>query len=316
MDVTIWDGAAINRNGLYAGIPSAQYRGATLCEGRSISSSGLRVIFGQSPAHYWASSPYNERAVPVEESEAMIIGRAAHHLLLGEVDFGQHFIFRPDEIQGEPWQGNKKICKAWLLAKASEGLSVLKPEWRDRIIGMREGLASHPMVDPTANVRLLDGLIEHSLVWRDGATGIWLKARPDVIPTDSDDVADLKTIADITDDGIEKAIGASNLQMQAALVRMGWRAVLGRNLASFSLVFVESKAPYVSRVATFKPEDLDLGETQVRLALSTLARCFTLEKWPGPGGEQKDAAYLELKPYHRARIERRCADLTLELEAA
>lgn len=316
MDVTTWNGDKIDRDGLYAGVSPAHYHGADLCHGPSVSSSGLRTLFGQSPAHYWATSPYNPAALRQEPSESMILGRAAHHLLLGEADFGQQFVFRPDDIQGEAWQGNKKICKAWLQARADEGLSVLKPEYRERILGMRNGLAAHPMVDPAGTVRLLDGLIEHSLVWKDPETGIWLKARPDVIPTDSDDVADLKTIADITDDGIEKAIGTSHLQMQAALVRMGWRHVLGRDLASFTLVFVESKAPYVCRVATFRTADLDLGETQVRLALRAFARYVRLGKWPGPGGDQRDAAYLDLKPYHRARIERRCADLKFELEAA
>ena len=312
MKIDRWDGEPINRAGIYRGVPADGYHGADLSVGPSISSSGLRTIFGQSPAHYWSASPYNPLRCLQEESEAMTLGRAAHHLLLGEADFGKKFTFRPAEIQGEPWQGNKKVCKAWLAARADEGISVLKPEWRERIVGMRDGLAAHPMIDPAGTVRLLDGHVEHSLAWQDQATGVWLKARPDVIPEGADDLADLKTISDITDDGIEKAIGTSNLHMQAALVRMGWRHILGREMASFSLVFVESKAPYICRIFTFRPEDLDLGEQQVRLALETFAKCMSSGHWFGPGGDQRDAAYISLKPYYKARIERRCVDMQIE----
>jgi hypothetical protein len=300
---------------LYASVASSAYHGPNLCVEPSVSSSGLRTIFGQSAAHYWAQSPYNPHAEPREETEAMILGRAAHHLLLGEADFAKHFVLRPDEIANEPWQGNKKICKAWLQARADEGLAVLKPEYRERIVGMRNGLAAHPMIDPNGTVRLLDGLVEHTIAWRDEDTGIWLKVRPDVIPTSSDEVADLKTIADITDDGIEKAIGKTDLQMQGALVGMAWRAVLGREMASFSLVFIESKAPYVCRVATLKPHDLELGEQQVRAALQIFKRGLQSGRWPGPGGEQHDAAYVELKPFHRSRIENRLSVIKQELAA-
>ena len=171
------------------------------------------------------------------------------------------------------------------------------------------------MINPEGMVRLLDGFVEHSLVWRDEVSGIWLKARPDVILEGVDDIADLKTTSDITDDGIEKAIGASNLHMQAALVRMGWRALFGRDISSFSLVFVESKAPHVCRVATFRPEDMDLGERQLRLALGVFAKCMASGRWFGPGGDQRDAAYIHLKPHYKARIDRRCADFQLEMGA-
>lgn len=316
MNVIQWDGKPISKPGIYAGIPLETYHGATICAGPSISSSGLRTIFKKSPAHYWASSPYNPAAIEREDSEAMILGRAAHHALLGESEFSKHYVIRPEMLAGKAWQGNRTDCKEWLAAAAESGLTVLTPAQRDQIVGMRAGLAAHPMIDPKGGVRLLDGYVEHSIIWRDAETGIWLKVRPDVIPAGSDDVADLKTAADVSDDAIERTVGDFGLNQQGGLVAAAWREVIGRAMASFSLVFVEKTAPHIARVMTIKPHDLDLGERQNRAALRMFAKCMASGRWPGPGGEQTDASYVEMKPWARTQAEARLSTLEHELEAA
>jgi hypothetical protein len=78
---------------------------------------------------------------------------------------------------------------------------------------------------------------------------------------------------------------------------------------SFSLVFSEKTKPHCARVKTLKPADLELGEQQVRVALRMFARCLDRGIWPGPGGEQSDAEFVEIKPFHRTRIENRLAVL-------
>lgn len=315
MNVLPFDGQPISRAGIYAGVPMSRYHGADLCVGPSISSTGLRTIFGQSEAHYWAQSPYNPDAEPKKPSEALILGRAAHHALLGESDFLKEFVWRPAIVEGEPWQGNRKACKKFLNDSEAAGLTVLLPEWRKQIVGMRAGLAANPLVDPNGAARVLDGLVEHTIVWQDEETGIWLKARPDVIPVGTDDVADLKTAADVRDDAIQKAIGDNHLNMQGAVVGMGWRAVFGREMAGFSLVFIEKTAPYIARVATVKAQDLELGERQARLALRLFARGLKTGHWPGPGGTQADAAHVEIKPWARTQAEARISEIQQELAA-
>jgi hypothetical protein len=310
MEATLWTGEPIDTPGLYRGVSMDAYHGQ-LTTGPSISSSGLRTIFYESAAHYFAGSYLNPNRVEEEPGEALIFGRAAHHLLLGEAEFGRHFVVRPEELNGAPWQGNRKDCKLWLEAMRAERLTVLVGKQIEHIRGMAASLAGHPLIHAGA----LNGLIEHSLVWQDPETGIWLKARPDAIPTTDLDFSDLKTAADVTDEGIETAIGRDGLNMQGALVAMGCRAVFGRELTSFSLVFVEKTPPYCVRVKTLKPCDLELGEQQVRAALSVFARCIETGRWPGPGGEQTDAEYVELKPFHRTRIEHRLATIQQELAA-
>lgn len=306
----LWDGRTISAPGLFRNIPIDQYH-LQLTESPSISSSGLRTIFNESPAHYFDTSYLNPRRAEKPESEAFRFGRACHHLLLGEADFGRYFVVRPAELNGAAWQGNRKDCKEWLAHCRDQGLTVLTPAEIEAIRGMAKGLAAEPLVQQG----ILSGLIEHSFVWKDEETGIWLKWRPDALPTDALDFSDLKSAADISDDGIETAIGRDGLHMQGALGAMACRAVLGTEMASFSLVFSEKARPHVARVKTLKPVDLELGERQVRAALRVFARCLDTGRWPGPGGVQTDAEYVEIKPYHRGQIERRLAVMEQEMAA-
>lgn len=313
-DVRIFDGQPIDKPGLYQGVPNAVYHGAELCAGPSMSSTGLRTIFNKSPKHYWCTSPLNPKAKPQEDSDALILGRAAHHLLLGEARFKDHFAIRPDEVEGKEWHHARKECKAWLARQADLGRTVLTKVQAEAIVGMHEELKLHPMTSPTG-VNILSGLVEHTIVWQDEETGVWLKCRPDVIPLDSNDGVDLKTAADVSEPAIENAIGAYGLNVQGALVRMAWREVFGRDLEGFTLVFVESKPPHCVEVVTLKPHDLDTGEQQVRAALRVFVKCMNEGVWPGPGGVSSDAKFIEIKSWHRQQIQNRLAALEQELMA-
>jgi hypothetical protein len=305
----------ITQPGIYSGVPMSAYHGPSLCDGPSISSSGLRKIFTQSALHYWDQCPYNPDAESQDETDALILGRGAHHALLGEADFAKHFIMRPAELDGEPWQGNRKVCKQWLKDRAEEGMTVLTAAMRDQIRGMAKGLARNALLSAEGGVRMLDGLIEHTIVWRDEETGVWLKTRPDAIPINSDEVADLKTAVDVTDEKLQKTVAAYALNMQGALVGMAWREVFKRDMASFSLVFIEKTRPHVSKVKTIKPHDLTLGENQIRAALRTFKHCWDAKHWPGPGGDQTDAEFIEMNDWDRKRATTRIEALNLEIAA-
>jgi hypothetical protein len=308
MNVTLFNGEPVSTPGVIRGLPIDLYHG-DCCAGPSISSSGLRTVFQASPAHYFADSYLNPEREPPEPKEAFIFGRAAHHLLLGEAEFNRHFVIRPEKIGDQKWNANATVCKEWLNHCLDQGLTVLTPAQIEAIRGMSRGLAEHPMV----RAGILNGLIEHSIIWQDKETGVWLKVRPDAIPTSDLDFSDLKSCADISDDGLEKAIGERGYHVQGALVGMACREVLERPMNSFSLVFSEKTKPHCARVKTLKPADLELGELQVRIALRMFARCLDRGIWPGPGGEQSDAEFVEIKPFHRTRIEHRLAVLEQEL---
>lgn len=306
--------ALISKPGQYDKIPMADYHGQ-LTVGPSVSSSGLRTIFTQSPAHYFDTSYLNPDREEEEDKEAFILGRAAHHLLLGEDDFSTLFVMRPEEApDGRAWNGNNNTCKAWLAAQALAGRTVLTPAQIESIRGMARALAKNELVQNG----ILNGQIEQTLVWKDKETGIWLKARPDAIPNDGADVADFKTSASF---GFDLDNSASKLRydMQGALVKWGLQQVLGVKMESFSLVFALKKRPHCVDVLTLHDADIEEAEKDLRTALRVFARCVETGNWFGPSGSQNDARYLafssrirESAQFRREFLAREIAKTTTE----
>lgn len=321
MQITEWSGEPITQPGAYANVPMSEYHGRLVAEPEdSASRSFLWTLFDDSPAHaalrHYARDDVEEESATA--SEALLLGRAAHHMLLGEADFSEHFVFHPETYpEGaeypamigaeKKWIGSAKWCKAWLREQAERKRDVLKPAHMDAIRGMANGLYANPLV----RAGILNGHIETTLVARDPKTGIWLKIRPDATPTDSGDHSDLKTIADISDEGVEKAIGETGIFLQGAMVRRVSH-LLGLEFNSFSPVFIEKKEPFWCRVHTLTDADLDLGDVVLDTTLAAYKRCLERSVWPGPGGEQVDAAYAQMTPWKRRQIEHKISLLQKE----
>jgi hypothetical protein len=290
----------ITKDGVYQVSMERYHNDVTLFDGPSVSSSGLRTISNRSLAHYWAESPLNPERLEddEEESAAFILGRAAHHLLLGEDAFSTLFVARPAEIEGSAWQGNRTACKNWLADMANAGRTVLLPAQIKNIRGMAKTLSKHPLI----KANILSGMIERTLVHKDKETGIWLKARPDAIPTDSGDYADLKTTPSVDFLELQKTVAKYGYHQQGALVGEVHQEVFKRPMTSFSLVFVESKAPWCVRVCTLRDVDLARGRAQNRTALRQLKQALETGDFPGPG-DYNEADFLDLPDWKRSRID-------------
>lgn len=254
------------------------------------------------------SSHLNPNRVEEDQSEALILGRAAHHLLLGERAFSRLFSVRPDKF--DSWRTND--AKAWKAAEEEKGRTVLIPGQLDTIKGMHASLAAHPLVMRG----ILDGQIEQSLIWQDAETGIWLKARPDAIPTGSGDFADLKTAASVAPEDLSRAVSDRRLDMQAALVKWGAKAVLDVEMTDFALVFVEKAPPHCVEIRVIRHDDIAEAEADLRAALTLFARCLDTGRWPGPGGSMSDLAPIGLSEFARRRAADRRAFIHQELAAA
>lgn len=300
-----WDKTPITKAGLYGGMSLDLYHSAHICDAPSISSSGLRKIFNESPAHFYAEWVGNPERMEQKDKRHFIVGRAVHHLMLGEPFFAKLFAIQPEEYEDEKtgeikkWHNGAGACKRWQAERMKEGRSVLTSGEIENIKGMAQRLGSNPIVRHGA----LNGLIERSIFWRDKKTGIWLKSRPDSIPGDSGDFVDLKTSTSVQMPDIVRTIGTLAYHQQGALVRQAAREVLGIDKPTFTLIFVEKDPPYCERVVTLKDADLDRGEKQNRYALDQFAECLKAKHWPGPGGDREDAEYVELSEYEHKRID-------------
>ncbi|MEY9179682.1 PD-(D/E)XK nuclease-like domain-containing protein [Bradyrhizobium sp. USDA 313] len=303
-----WDGNPITQPGIYTKMPLDAYHRGDICDGPSVSSSTLRKLWDQSPAHAWAHSPLNPARVEEPDNEAFVLGRAAHHLLTAEIGFADQFVVRPETLDGEKWNGNRKECKRWLAAKKREGLTVVTSAQVDVIRGMALSLGAFPLVKEGA----LNGLIERSMFVKDAETGLWVKSRPDVIPNDSGDFNDLKTTPSVLYLDLQRSIGDFGYHQQGAMVLETARA-LGLEANTFTLIWVEKKPPYCVRAQQLKDEDIARGMKQNRAALRTFADCLSSGVWPGPGDDRDDAEYVDLPDWKRKQIDER---LKFELREA
>ena len=292
MNILKWDGKPISKPGIYSGVPMDAYHGANLCDGPSVSSSGLRKLSNQSPAHFWCECPYNPDRIEREETGSLTLGRASHHLLLGEDDFNTLYIIRPDKW--DSWRTD--AAKAWKRGQEAQGRTVLLTTQLDVIRGMARSLAAHPLID----AGILNGAIEQTMVWRCKDTGVWKKARPDALPNDSGDFVDLKTAASVSDDALRRTIAEYGLHQQGAMMCEGYHAMTGKSECTFTLVFVEKTPPFCCRIVGIRDEDLALGERQNYQATKTFVRCMETGEWPGPG--RADAEFISLPEWVRTHI--------------
>lgn len=314
---TKWSGDPIAAPGMFSDIDIARYhelvdgKYVPLCDGTSVSSTALRTIFVDSPADYWDVAPLNPNRADQKGTEGLILGRGCHHLMLGQPNFAREFIIRPDTYVDDktatekPWNGNAHKCRGWLAAAKESGKTVLTSDMVERIKGMALSLGKHPLVRAGA----LNGLIERTMIFRDKETGLFVKVRPDAIPTDSGDYTDLKSAAEVGD-GADRSLRERRYDMQGALIRWACRE-LGLPFSGFSNIFVQSKRPHSTDVVVYHDADLDEAEKDCRTALRVFAHCLKTKEWWGPVGTQRDArtaffseAFRERAKFRREFLQR------------
>lgn len=289
-----WKEGPITKPGVYSNMPLNKYHSPDVCDGVSVSSSALRKIALESPAHYWCRSPYNPNRVEEEPQRHFVLGRATHHLILGEAYFAKIFRVAPPEVRRTDgtlvaWSLRTNEAKNWMAAEKRRGIEVIFPNEVEQIRGMAESLRLHPMVEAGA----FDGYVERSIFWKDKETGLWIKVRPDVIPTHSGDCVDLKTTTSVQWTPLQRTVAEFGYVQQFALMREGF-AALGMPFASATLVFVEKNPPYCARVVSLRSQDLDRGQQDNRAALRSFHRCMDSGEWPGPGGVRRDAEEIRM----------------------
>jgi PDDEXK-like domain of unknown function (DUF3799) len=294
-----WTGKPVGMPGVYSDMPLEKYHAANSCIEPSVSSSGLRTIFTKSPKHYWATSPYNPKAIENEESAALILGRAAHHLVCGQKDFRLNYAVRPPTLGGEKWNGNRAACKVWVEDREREGRTVITQTQWEHIQGIAESLAA----DPAVQAGCLNGNIEQSFFWKDKTTGIWLKSRPDANPTDDLAFVDLKLTRSTNWSALQRTIREYGYFQQAALTATACEAIHGRPMDSFSFLFVENTPPYDIEFVMLKEADIVRGANANRLALDKFAECFKTKKWPGRRGDRAEPRWVEMREYDQKDID-------------
>ncbi len=251
--------ATLTEPGVYA--MDAETYHADPVSGGSLSSSGARRLLPPScPAKFqWER---DHRQPPKRHFD---LGHAAHQVVLGD-DGAEIVIIAADDYLTKAARSQRDEAYA-------AGAVPLLPKEFDQVQGMAASIARHPVAS-----RLFSrGRPEIALIWRDGPTGVWRRARFDWLPDAGPGrliIPDLKTCASADLDALSKAVNQHGYHQQSAWYRDGAIALgLGGDDTAFVFVCVEKEPPYVVTVVELDHVAMRIGAMRNRRALQIYAHC-------------------------------------------
>ena len=248
-------------------IPNEVYHADRSC----VSVSGLKEIL-RSPAHFQAYLQGANR----KETSAMFLGTAVHTRLLEPHLYASEYVVAPISDK------RLKAYKEFEIANANK--KILTPDQMAVIEGIAQSVSQHT----SADTLLRAGLVEHSIIWQDEETGIWLKIRPDCLCVDFDTgiCLDVKKTTDASRQAFKWACDRYLYDLQAAVYLEGLRQVFKRD---FDFVFlpIEEEAPYGCALYGAPDDMLQDGKRLFRKAMRELKQCRDSGLWPSyqPDGD-------------------------------
>jgi len=248
-------------------IPNEIYHADRSC----VSSTGLKEIL-RSPAHF---QTYLNGAH--KETAALSLGTAIHARLLEPDLFVQDYVVAP---AGDKRQ---KEYKEFEVANANKKILTTAQ------VATIEGIAASANSHASVSTLLRDGLVEHSIIWQDEETGIWLKIRPDLLVVDAETwiCADVKSTDDASPQSFIRSCINYDYDVSAALYLEGLRQTFKRDF-DFCFIACEKEEPYCVALYAAPEKMLKRGMRRVREALRVLKQCRDCDKWPS---YQSDGGY-------------------------
>ncbi len=297
----------ITEPGIYEGIPLEEYHGnRNLFDGPSISKSSLKWLLplhGGSPKAFWGRWKWNPDRVEPTSSDALVFGKAAHCLLLGDEVFSEQFIVEPEKYINEKtgkevkWSNNANFCKDWHKAQADAGLSVIKADQLKMIRKIADDAAQYDLVKQG----ILNGEIERTMCIRDPETGSWVTVRPDARPMPGT-YSDLKTTSSLDEDFLSRQLFDAGYYLQGGSTKMVCEA-LGLPIEEFYLVYVlKDDVPDTTHVP-ISGTAIERGERAVRWCLRTIRQCLDAGEWPGAGPFTEGNQPIYMKPWAADRLD-------------
>lgn len=271
----------ITAPGAYSNIDTLDYhRNPHLLPGPSLSASGAKLLLAKSPAHFWFDSPLNPDRPPEADKPHFSVGKAAHDMLLLSERWPECYWTAPEGY-------NRAHTNKWADAIAAEeearaaGKTILRHDDALTVNAMCAALKANKL----ATAALSNGESEVTLAWQDKETGVWLRARPDFLPHKRRIIPDLKTAADASPKGFQRAIANMGYAQAAALYLDGIEAVFGERPTNWIHVVMEKEPPHVVALYELPSEDIGRGRWLNRRAIRIFADCLSTGKWPGYADE-------------------------------
>lgn len=227
---------------------------------------------------------------PPEYKETLNIGSAIHKWILERDQFREDFLIGINAARRS--KDDKQLWADWYTSKGADGEKVIDrpaadwnteferqtgkhmvtPDTLREITAMAESVASNE----TAVELLTGGESEISMYWRNEATGLDLRIRPDYLSQSF--ISDLKSAADVSDYMITRAIKNFGYHLSQAMYQDGVKQVTGEWLP-FLFIFVEKEAPYICRVIALDDTAASAGWDLYQQNMLKLKQCLDTGIW-------------------------------------
>lgn len=212
---------------------------------------------------------------PVKHVDPDSIGSALHSLVLeGRDVFEERYARAPEDADHRghrPWKD--------FVASLDDGRIPMKANDYDTVVEMAEDLLERDTVQ-----MMMEGVshTEISIVWRDDATGLLCKGRPDAINPARGAVIDLKhTRRDITPLAFARTTYRYGYYRQAAFYRRGMNALMPEvEWNTHNIFAIEPDPPYAAITYRMREDAVWAGDEEIHHYMEIYARCVECGEWP------------------------------------
>lgn len=245
-----------NLPGIYSRLSNEDYH-----KSPGMSKSGLWELDKRSAAHYKFGDD--------DQTKSQRLGEIVHAAILEPQLIGVKY------IPGPKINKNTKEWKAALEAAAQSGRTLCDVDEYTKAMKTAERLHADPTM---AAILAAKPLIEHSAFAVDPEYNALVRCRPDLAITGL--LGDVKSIADASGDGPQKAIQSYAYAFQAFMYSRIWKLAGGGD-CPFLFIFVEPYAPFEFRLIEPDEEFLEIGQKIYHRAMAKYVECQRQNVWPG-----------------------------------
>lgn len=253
--------------GIYANVPFRYYLAHP-----GVSRSALMTMLEATPAHYRYERDHPDHKV----SEAFLWGSAVHCRLQEPEEFASRY--RPGPVNPKTGEQYGALTKAWEEAQEEAdalGLTLYREAWC--VDAMAEAVRNHP---DTRRILVGRPMIEATVIWRDPATGLLCKARPDNLRVDLGVFLDVKSTESANARDFAGSCATYGYFDQVAHYSNGLSLLLQRDFNCW-LIPVEKKPPHAVGCYRVGEAEVEEAKRRVAWALSSIAACEKSGEWPG-----------------------------------
>ena len=234
----------------------------------------------------WLTDPLDARdmlAGARKDSPALATGRLLHSLVFEPRWAESHYVIQPetytnDKGEEKPWNNNATACREWNAEQ--DGAQVVTQAVMDSFREQAKVIRAHPHVKPL--VSLKGGHREHSIFATCPKYGP-LKCRFDYIDPVAGIAVDLKTMRDVTDAGMAKAIAQYHYWVKAAFY-IYVAKLAGIGIKEFWFIGARLTDPIRINVKQLDPLDIAAGTDEFNRVLPLLQAAQLTGEWPDPSG--------------------------------